>query len=251
MANNIVLQTGGGGSDLEVQKDDSSVATSVSTLNFEDTGTATLTVTDEGAGKVTVSVAASGTTQNLFETIAVTGQSNVVADSPTDTLTFVGSNGIAITTNAGTDTVTFARVNNLLSRHNGAVTQTFGTTPITVQFGTNIRTDSNYTYNANGEVTINASGWYRITYDVSIDVPSGSTRTTSTTFLENNTVEISGTRAYGYHRTSANGLDTISNSLFLNLTATNVIRVRTNQINGGNLSTVANGCRLTFEFIGA
>ena len=42
----------------------------------------------------------------IFKTIAVAGQSNVVADTTTDTLTLVGS-GVAITTNAGTDTITF------------------------------------------------------------------------------------------------------------------------------------------------
>ena len=43
---------------------------------------------------------------NVFGTLAVSGQSNIVADSTTDTLTFAGSN-ITITTNAATDTVTF------------------------------------------------------------------------------------------------------------------------------------------------
>jgi hypothetical protein len=43
---------------------------------------------------------------NVFKTIAVSGQSNVVADSGTDTLTLVGD-GVTITTNATTDTITF------------------------------------------------------------------------------------------------------------------------------------------------
>jgi plastocyanin len=42
----------------------------------------------------------------VFTTIAVSGQSNVVADSPTDTLTLAAGTGISITTDAGTDTVT-------------------------------------------------------------------------------------------------------------------------------------------------
>ena len=44
--------------------------------------------------------------QNLFSTIAVSGQSNVVADSTTDTLTLVAGANITITTDAGTDTIT-------------------------------------------------------------------------------------------------------------------------------------------------
>lgn len=44
---------------------------------------------------------------NAFGTIAVSGQSDVVADTSSDTLNFASGAGIAITTNAGTDTVTF------------------------------------------------------------------------------------------------------------------------------------------------
>jgi plastocyanin len=43
---------------------------------------------------------------NSFTTLAVSGQSSVVADSATDTLTLVAGTGISITTNASTDTVT-------------------------------------------------------------------------------------------------------------------------------------------------
>ena len=44
--------------------------------------------------------------QSLFNTIAVAGQSNVVADAATDTLTLVAGTNMTITTNAGTDTIT-------------------------------------------------------------------------------------------------------------------------------------------------
>ena len=43
---------------------------------------------------------------NAFETIAVSGQSSVVADSISDTLTLAGGSGITLTTNASTDTIT-------------------------------------------------------------------------------------------------------------------------------------------------
>ena len=46
--------------------------------------------------------------QNLFRTIAVSGQSDVVADSTTDTLTLVAGSNITITTNAGADSITIA-----------------------------------------------------------------------------------------------------------------------------------------------
>ena len=43
---------------------------------------------------------------NTFRTIAVSGQSNVVADTTTDTLTLVAGTNITITTDAGTDSIT-------------------------------------------------------------------------------------------------------------------------------------------------
>jgi len=47
-----------------------------------------------------------GTSSDSFSTIAVAGQSSVVADSAVDTLTLVAGSGITITTNASTDTIT-------------------------------------------------------------------------------------------------------------------------------------------------
>jgi len=44
----------------------------------------------------------------IFKTIAVEGQSSIVADSSTDTLTITGGAGITITTNATTDTLTIS-----------------------------------------------------------------------------------------------------------------------------------------------
>ena len=48
---------------------------------------------------------------NIFKTIAVSGQDNVVADSSTDTLNFAAGSNITITTTAGTDTVTISGTN--------------------------------------------------------------------------------------------------------------------------------------------
>lgn len=51
---------------------------------------------------------ASGTSPNAFTTIAVSGQSDVVADSTSDTLTLVAGTNVTITTNAGSDTITIS-----------------------------------------------------------------------------------------------------------------------------------------------
>ncbi len=81
------------------------VATSTTTPAI----TLSTTVTGLLKGNGTAISAASSSTDYAalaFKTIAVSGQSDVVADSPVDTLTLVGS-GITITTNATTDTITF------------------------------------------------------------------------------------------------------------------------------------------------
>jgi len=48
----------------------------------------------------------SGASSDSFKTIVVAGQTNVVADSATDTLTLVAGTNVSITTNATTDTIT-------------------------------------------------------------------------------------------------------------------------------------------------
>ena len=66
-----------------------------------------VTVTRPDANTITIaSTASGGTASDSFSTIAVAGQSSVVADSSTDTLTLVAGTGISITTNASTDAVT-------------------------------------------------------------------------------------------------------------------------------------------------
>ena len=56
-------------------------------------------------GSVTINTQAD---QDVFKTISVAGQSDVVADANTDTLTLAAGSGMTITTNAGSDTITFA-----------------------------------------------------------------------------------------------------------------------------------------------
>jgi len=70
----------------------------------------TLTITNDDVGSA----------QNIFKTIAVAGQTNIVADSNSDTLTFAGGNAISVITSAGDDKVTISH--NQTSTLNG----TFG-----------------------------------------------------------------------------------------------------------------------------
>ena len=59
---------------------------------------------DSGTG--TISNSDKGSSQDIFKTIAVSGQTDIVADSNSDTLTFVAGTNITITTDAANDTIT-------------------------------------------------------------------------------------------------------------------------------------------------
>ena len=57
-------------------------------------------------GNVTVTNTDLGSAQHIFKNIAVSGQSNIVANSNNDTLTFVGGSNVTLTTTAGSDSIT-------------------------------------------------------------------------------------------------------------------------------------------------
>lgn len=67
-------------------------------------GTGVTLTTDAGADSITITNSA--TAPNSFETLAVAGQTSIVADSSTDTLTIAAGTGITLTTDATTDTLT-------------------------------------------------------------------------------------------------------------------------------------------------
>ena len=85
--------------------------------------------TDASADSITIN--ATGGAANAFSTIAVSGQSNVVADASTDTLTLVAGTGMTIDTDASNDTITFT------SSGGGG-----GTLPFTAFDGSNTSTDN-------------------------------------------------------------------------------------------------------------
>jgi len=60
-----------------------------------------------GISEVTISGGGGGASE-AFKTISVSGQSDVVADTATDTLTLVAGSNMTITTNATGDSITFA-----------------------------------------------------------------------------------------------------------------------------------------------
>src|SRR6056300_126310 len=151
-------------------------------LNVTD-GTSGQVLTTDGAGTLSFSTVSGGGSQNLFSTFAVSGQSDIVADSTTDTLTVAAGSGISLTTNASTDTLTITATgsglsanavtsaylasNAVLARHiatdavgsselaaTGVSAGTYGSSTATPQF--TVDTDGRIT--SVGNVTISSSG---------------------------------------------------------------------------------------------
>jgi len=77
------------------------------TLNLA-AGTGITLTTDAGSDTVTITSTATGSVTEAFKTISVSGQSDVVADGATDTLTLAAGSNITLTTDASTDTITIA-----------------------------------------------------------------------------------------------------------------------------------------------
>ncbi len=99
--------------------------------------------------------AATAGSQNVFSTISVAGQSDVVADASTDTLTIAAGTGMTVTTTAGTDTITFAT---------SAITSVAADT--SPQLGGNLDVNGNSIVSAsNGNISITPNGSGKIVLD--------------------------------------------------------------------------------------
>ena len=111
----LTSQLGGGGSASDSFK---TIAVSGQSDVVADSSTDTLTLvagsnmsitTNASGDSITfASSGGGGTASDSFKTISVSGQSDVVADSSTDTLTLVAGNNMTITTNASGDEISFA-----------------------------------------------------------------------------------------------------------------------------------------------
>jgi hypothetical protein len=104
-----------------------------------------------------------GSSQNLFNTIAVSGQSDVVADSTTDTLTLVAGSNITLTTDASTDSVTIAA-----SGGGGGGGSSY-TTIVIDETNANTAPQTNYSgYSGDGTIMIGSGGHSYGNYNVGI-----------------------------------------------------------------------------------
>jgi hypothetical protein len=130
-----------------------------------------ITITTDPDTDVTTIAAIVGAS-NSFTTIAISGQSNIVADSATDTLTLVAGTGITLDSNAGTDTITITNT--------GVSQNTFSTVAVADQ--SSIEADS-----ASDTLTFVAGAGITLTTDSSTDTITitGTASTGNITFVAN------------------------------------------------------------------
>jgi hypothetical protein len=122
----------------------------------------------------------------------------------------------------------------------------------TVDFDTVFKTSNASVFvNSSGEITINKTGIFLITANVSTYVSSStSVRSDSYAIIQKNNSTITGTTMWMYNRLgpdSAQGHNTGSASVILDITSGDVIRVQATRFSGTDTVGIRlNGCRLTF-----
>jgi hypothetical protein len=159
-------------------------------------GTNVTITTNATTDTITISASGSGgTASNSFSTIAVAGQSSVLADSATDTLTLVAGTNVTITTNATTDTVTVSAASSL-----DGLTDVAITTPSTGQVlkynGTNWINDADATAGGAGvgtvtSVSVASANGFTGTVATSTSTPAITIATSITGVLKGNATAIS------------------------------------------------------------
>ena len=193
-----------------------------------------------------------------FKNVAVSGQSNVVADSSADTLTLVAGSGMTITTDASADSVTFAA-------SGGGSVVTPGTAYFDAYLDNNQNVGSSYTTIvfdvirqnvgsafslSSGELTVSAAGTYMFMYEVTAEMAT-TERTEGVVKFQKKPSggsfsDIAGTLSGTYSRTSSADNTTASASVILTVTANDVYRVVMARTFGSDqLAAFGKGCRLT------
>jgi plastocyanin len=138
-------------------------------------GTTGQVLTTNGSGVLSWATVSGGSSSNTFTTISVAGQSDVVADTTSDTLTLVAGTGISITTTAGSDTISIA------STVSAGATNLDGLSDVTI---TSVATGQILLYTGSNFVNYSSRLFHQFAYPAitALDV----TNSGSTAYLFNN-----------------------------------------------------------------
>lgn len=134
--------------------------------------------------------------QNIFSTISVSGQSDIIADTTSDTLTLVNGANIAVTTNAGTDSATISFSGTLPVANGGTgqtslsaagIPQIVASGDLTAQSAavasittaTSPNDGSSHTYSVGGYITVTAISVNTITLQVTYTDETSTSRAQS------------------------------------------------------------------------
>lgn len=155
-----------------------------------------------------------------------------VSGSPFDTINFLGA---TVAQDGNTADVTIPTVNVWRQARGDTETGTnFTSTPVTVSYGS--FSDSNvpatFTHSS-GQFTAQFTGFVEVSYTVTCDVVSGTSRSRFEVWAELNGVEIAGTRTRGYCRQVNFGDTATLPPLEIKMNAGDVFRVRANRTTGG------------------
>lgn len=97
---------------------------------------------------------------------------------------------------------------------------------------------------SSGRLTVNKTGTFMITMDVTSNITSGAARSETQIELFKNAAAVTGTFAAIYNRTLGRGQATGSSSVILDLTSGDIIDIRALKVGTDAIDTVSGGCRL-------
>jgi hypothetical protein len=138
-----------------------------------------------------------------------------------------------------------------LELYNSVTTTGFNSSAVTVLLDqTRINSSPSLFNVSSSEVTINGSINAFISFRVSTEITTGTSRSTSFAWIELDTgsgfVEVEGSRTFMYNRTDGASVNTGSGNILLDLNSGDKIRLRVQRQDGSDtLNTVINGCNLS------
>jgi hypothetical protein len=171
-----------------------------------------LSSTGSGLSWVAQSGGGGGGSQNVFSTIAVSGQNNVVADATTDTLTLVAGTNVTITTDDSADSVT------INASGGGGGGASVGVSSNTNYIGTGV---TNFNFVGTG-ITASLTAGASANTVANVYIPTA-TRTTNRYIATANQTTFSATYSVGYVDVFLNGIKLDGQDEFTATNGTSVV----------------------------